>query len=79
MSFGEYLKMARSRASLTQAAAAKALGFHPQYVSNMERYGSLPTKHFAKLASIYGIDVNEMVEHYLQEKKRRVHQELGLG
>lgn len=54
---GKVLKKIREREGFSQAALAKAVGCHPQFVSNWERGLCMPPKHCHKtLARVLCID-----------------------
>ena len=68
---GALIKLARTKAGLTQLQVAKKLGYtSPQFVSNWERGDSLPPMEiFPKLATLLHIDSKELIEciHRYQE------------
>jgi transcriptional regulator with XRE-family HTH domain len=71
--FGQYLKIKRLDAGLTQFEAAKALGnFSPQYISNIERDCSFPpNKILRNMVKLYKIPVDEILNLLVEMDTRR--------
>ena len=63
------LKQLREKKGLTQADVAKRLGFgNAQFVSNIERgLAKLPVKHFKKVAALYGVPVERLIDLKLKQ------------
>lgn len=72
--FGEFLKSKRERAGLSQGEVAKSLKYRsPQFISNWERgVAKPPIKTLSKIASLYKIDREELIEGYLKNTKHTV-------
>ncbi len=69
-SVSEYIKQARLKAGLTQAALAKTLGYKPQFIANWERGASSPPVHIlAKLVKALGLNPDDLVKLLVEESK----------
>ncbi|WP_413294596.1 helix-turn-helix domain-containing protein [Bdellovibrio sp. HCB185ZH] len=73
MPIGTFLKSKRQNAHLTQQEAAELLGYDkPQFLSNIERGKRTPPCDLLKrMCSLYHVDENEMLEQYIETRKRR--------
>ena len=69
---GSYLKGKRLDAGLTQSQVSTHLGLaSPQFVSNIERgLCSPPLCALAKMASIYDLDLNELILLIMKEQEK---------
>lgn len=66
--FGTLLKQLRLASGLSQGKVAKILGYSsPQFVSNWERgLSDPPLDTFAKLAEIYSVSLETLLNDYVQ-------------
>lgn len=75
-----FMKAARIRAGLSQAAVAKKLGFTtPQFISNWERgVSTVPSEHYGTLAKMYKIREGVLKLAIYEHKCAIIKKELGL-
>ena len=67
---GKFLKEQRKRLNLSQRQVAKELGYHTQFVSNMERgLCAPPLKALTILIDLYKLNPDEIVRRIINEKK----------
>lgn len=65
-SFGEFVKSARLRLSLTQNDVAEKVGVNQGYISRVEVGEREPTLTVAlKLCEVLGLDINDFAKNYL--------------
>lgn len=76
--FGHFLRQARIKAGLSQGKVAKHLGYTtPQFVSNWERgLCSPPISTLKRLSKIYGIEIHNFYDIYLQVKISEIEAEI---
>lgn len=76
--FASILRNLRVKVGLSQGAVRKALGYtSPQFVSNWERGASEPPlETLAKLAVLYRVPLESLVETYIQFRVQRLEREL---
>jgi transcriptional regulator with XRE-family HTH domain len=73
MKFGDYLRQKREEKNWTQPEASAAAGIEQSYLSKLETGKSWPSEDvFARLASAYGIDVDDMVRHVASSELSRL-------
>ena len=70
---GALLKENREKRGMTQTEVARALGYsNPQFVSNSERgLCRLPFEAISKLARLYAIDPETIIQLFLKEDEAR--------
>jgi transcriptional regulator with XRE-family HTH domain len=76
---GSFLKNKRVQKQLTQGQVAKLMGYSsPQFISNIERgVCSPPLKSLKKIASIYEIPEEELIDFILVKQKVVLQQALA--
>jgi len=77
--FSDYLRSERIKAGLSQAAVAKKLGYSTsQFISNWER-GLVrpPLKAIKKLISIYKLNIDVVVDLYMQRSSNSLRNALA--
>jgi transcriptional regulator with XRE-family HTH domain len=73
MKFGDYLRQKREEKNWTQPEASAAAGIEQSYLSKLETGKSWPSEDvFARVASAYGIDVDDMVRHVASSELSRL-------
>ena len=70
--FGQYLKVKREAAGLSQSEIARGLGYSsPQFISNFERgLCSPPLPALKKMVEYYGISRREVIELILRQERQ---------
>jgi transcriptional regulator with XRE-family HTH domain len=78
---GLYLKKRRIQKGFTQSEVAQKLGYgSPQFISNIERgISSVPVKSLKIFVNLYEVPAEEVLEILLDEKRRYLSEQLGLG
>lgn len=67
---GNYFKLARVKAGLTQAEVAKSLSCHTQYLSNVERgVCSISSQHMRKLIKVYKLSNSQVISDLIKIQK----------
>jgi transcriptional regulator with XRE-family HTH domain len=73
MRFGDYLRQKREEKNWTQPEASAAAGIEQSYLSKLETGKSWPSEDvFARVASAYGIDVDDMVRSVASSELSRL-------
>ena len=73
MKFGDYLRQKREEKNWTQPEASSAAGIEQSYLSKLETGKSWPSEDvFARVASAYSIDVDDMVRHVASSELSRL-------
>lgn len=68
---GSFIREARRAKGLSQSELARALGYHPQFISNWERGESRPPmEKLAALSRLLGVRRRKLVEIYLKAAKQ---------
>jgi DNA-binding XRE family transcriptional regulator len=67
---GKAIKMARIEAGETQAVFSKNFEVAQQTITDWERTGIVPTKHWNKLKDIYGVNVMEFNNKNIKTKNQ---------
>jgi transcriptional regulator with XRE-family HTH domain len=78
--FGDYLKEKREKAGLSQTEVSTKFGYtSPQFISNIERgIARPPTEILPKLIKLYGLEREDLLDHYILTTRRLLESELGL-
>ena len=72
MKFGDYLRQKREEKNWTQPEASAAAGIEQSYLSKLETGKSWPSEDvFARVASVYGIEVDDMVRRVASSERSR--------
>lgn len=81
IALGTYLKNAREYSGRSQGTVAKELGFtSPQFISNVERGISRPTRgDVSKWCKAFKANKRKVYNIWVKEFKDELHRELGLG
>ena len=76
---GNFLRQKRESKGLTQAQVATQLGYgSPQFISNIERGVSrVPVKSLRSFISLYDLQVDEVIELLLNERRNHLRKILG--
>lgn len=70
---GDFLRQKRREKNLSQSEVSKNLGYHVQYISNIERGIALPPLEKAKAyAKILGVNKKDMAEMYIKVREKEV-------
>ena len=76
---GIFLRQKRESKGLTQAQVASQLGYgSPQFISNIERGVSrVPVKSLKSFINLYGLQVDEVIDLLLEERRDHLRKILG--
>lgn len=76
---GQYLKLVREQANLTQADVSTKLGYtSPQFISNIERGISVvPLKTLARMVSLYKVGPDHVAKIILESQKKLLREKLS--
>lgn len=79
MRFWEYLVVLRMRSGLSASEAAKLIGITSQHLYSCEHGGPLSPKRFQAVALAYGVDVEQIITQFGEDKKMWAREKAGLA
>lgn len=73
----DLIKTVRETEGLTQLEVTKKLGFHPQFISNIERGRcGLPVKYFKKMSKILKINIDVLIRAHVNDYQSSIEKKL---